>query len=84
MKISQNIRDFGGFAILAILGICGLGICYWRTNCAVALLIWFAPFCAAGALLLVGILGMILSLVEEVIARVVAWRSRFRAFKRES
>ena len=83
MRISHNIRDFFGFAMLAVFGACGLWICWRMTNNPFALLMYFAPFCVTAALFSIGILGMVLSLVEGIISSVIAWR-RAKASKRES
>jgi hypothetical protein len=80
MKLSHGILDFIGFAMLVFLGIAGLWICRRMIVDGISYLEFFVFFCVAGSLLLVGILGMIISLVEWLISGVIAQRrgnSRF-------
>jgi len=72
MKHSHTMRDFFGFAILAILGIAGLWLCRLVFANAFAFVLLFVPTIAAGALLLVGIIGMIWTVVDRLLSVVKA------------
>ncbi len=66
------MRDFFGFAILAILGVTGLWLCRLVLANAFAFVLLFVPTIAAGALLVVGIIGMIWSVVDWLLSVVKA------------
>ena len=74
MKLSHDILDFIGFAMLVFCGIAGLWICRMKIVDGISYLKYFVLFYGAVSLMLVGVLGMIASLVEWLISGVIARR----------
>jgi hypothetical protein len=73
MKISQNIRSFMGFGLVTLLGFGGVWACM-QLRISLYITVWL--LFAVGLVVLVGLLGMIWSLVEWFVSGVVSWRAK--------
>jgi hypothetical protein len=78
MKLSHNVRDFIGFAILTVLGFGGLFLCRKIFNGYKVYLDFYGLLCLILAVLSIGVIGMILSAVDWFIS-VVKARHRAKA-----
>jgi hypothetical protein len=72
--MSRHIWDFIRFASLVLLAFGGIWALWKCRLSSHTLWLWFGAFLFVCCWLLVGILGMVWSLVEWLLAGVVAWR----------
>ena len=70
MSISPQIRCFVRFALVTLLGFGGIWLCM-QLRISLYITLWL--LLAAGLVVLVGVLGMVWSLVEWLISGIVAW-----------
>jgi len=72
MKHLQTLRELSGFAMLAVIGVAALWLCRLVVANAFAFVLFFVPAMVAGALLVVGIIGMIWSVGDWLLSALKA------------
>jgi hypothetical protein len=78
MRLSHNVRDFVGFAILTVSGFGGLFLCRKLFDNYNVYLGFYGLLCLILAVLTIGVIGMIFSAVDWFIS-VVKARHRAKA-----